>query len=98
MGKVQGTKPDFEDCFKIYIELLDVEGKVIHKIKFNPKAELSVCRKDGTPTPIMVEFKFKESDPILEKLHSIVLYEMGKDAEYWGGFYGTVFSNERLYL
>ncbi len=71
---------------------------MIQRIKFNPKAELSVCRKDGTPTPIMLEVIFKDSDPIYEKIHSFVLFEMGKDAEYWGGFYGTVFSNEKLYL
>ncbi len=65
MGKVQGTKPDFEDCFKIYIELRDVEGNIIKVIKFNPKAELSVCRIDGTPTPIMIEISFKESDPLI---------------------------------
>jgi len=29
MGKVQGTKPDFEDCFKIYIDLEDADGKII---------------------------------------------------------------------
>jgi hypothetical protein len=29
MGKVQGTKPDFEDCFKIYIDLEDASGKLI---------------------------------------------------------------------
>lgn len=26
MGKVQGTKPDYEDCFKIYFDLEDSEG------------------------------------------------------------------------
>ncbi len=44
MGKVQGTKPDYEDCIKIYIDLEDSEGKLIQRVKYDPKAELSVCR------------------------------------------------------
>ena len=31
-------------------------------------------------------------------LYSIVLTIQGKDAEYWGGFYGPQFSEERLYI
>jgi endo-beta-N-acetylglucosaminidase D len=31
-------------------------------------------------------------------LHQITLVEIGKDAEYWGGYYGTVFSNERFFI
>ena len=92
MGKVQGTKPDYEDCIKIYIDLEDSEGKLIQRVKYDPKAELSVCRQDGTPTPIMIQANN------LNNIHQITLVEIGKDAEYWGGHYGTVFSNERLYV
>jgi hypothetical protein len=34
----------------------------------------------------------------LTKLHQITLVEIGKDAEYWGGHYGTVFSSERFFI
>lgn len=54
-----------------------------------------MCNKDGSATPITLqESNFKD----LHNLHQITLVEIGKDAEFWGGHYGTVFSNERLYV
>jgi hypothetical protein len=69
-------------------------------LKFNPKAEVSVCRKDGSQTPILMQTNFNDSqqESILDKLHMISIVEEGRDSENWGGHYGTLFSGERFYL
>jgi hypothetical protein len=70
------------------------------RLKFNPKADVSVCRKDGSQTPILLQTIFKDShqESILDKLHMVSIVEEGKDSENWGGHYGTLFSGERFYL
>jgi hypothetical protein len=37
MARVQGTKPDYEDAFRCFIEIYDEANKLLQTLKYNEK-------------------------------------------------------------
>ena len=54
LAKVRGTGPDYLDAYRCYLDFLDSEDKQLLRVKFNPTKDLSICRKDGIVTPIII--------------------------------------------
>ena len=90
---MKGTPPKSNDLFKVWVELFDVKGNLVYTNK-SPKG-MEVTPEDWTRIEERIQLKELSKE---NKLGSLILYESGRDVEYWQGHFGAQFSCESIKL
>ncbi len=62
MCKVKGTGPDYEDGYRVVLELCSQGGDVVKVVRWRGQEEMVSCRKDGSVTQVMIDIMFSQEE------------------------------------